>query len=114
MTTDGHSDTPDQVAHANPLQVHLQRRAFIRRGAIGVGAVAVTALVPAVAMRELGAKEPSASAATVAPMTGDPMMIYVRDAERGEAVILSGAAERVVVDHALVQHLLRAQDRHLA
>lgn len=110
MTTDSHPDQP-----TGPLEAQLGRRVFLRRGAIGAGAVAVAALVPTLAMNELGGgAEPAGTASNTAPLTGEPMMVYVRDAERGEAVIMSGANERVVVDRVLVQHLLRAQDRHLA
>lgn len=110
MTSDPDGTQPQS---ANPLDSALGRRTFLRRAAVGVGAVAATALVPAVS-HLAKSDEPAAVAAEVAPNSTDPMVVYVRDAARNEAVIMAGTTESVVVDAALVRTLLRAQDRHLA
>lgn len=94
------------------LESALGRRTFLRRAAIGVGAVAATALVPTVG-RLAGGDETAATAAQVEPNSTSPMVVYVRDAARGEAVIMAGTTESVVVDAALVRTLMHVQDRHL-
>ncbi len=94
------------------LQAPVARRTFIRRAAIGAGAVGAIALVPTLVQGEHTTTE--AVTATELPQSTDPMVVYVRDAARGEAVIMAGATETVITDRALVAHLLRAQDRHLA
>jgi hypothetical protein len=89
----------------------LGRRTFLKRAAIGAGAVGAVALVPTL-VRDSGAA-PESVAAIEQLQAGGPVMIYVRDAARGEAVIMANETERVVTDRALVSHLLRAQGRHL-
>lgn len=110
MTTDPQQEQQDQPT--NPLDSALGRRTFLRRAAIGAGAVAAAALVPT--LGSAGGAEESMAAEQTAPTSTEPMMVYVRDAVRGEAVIMSGDLETIVVDRALVGILMRAQDRHLA
>lgn len=98
---------------ANPLDGALGRRTFLRRAAVGVGAVAAAALVPA-ASHLATSDDSTTAAAQVAPNSTDPMVVYVRNAAMNEAVIMAGTTESVVVDAALVSTLMRAQDRHLA
>ena len=90
----------------------LARRAFLKRAAIGAGAVGAVALAPGL-IRDSGVL-PESVAAIEELRAGGPVMIYVRDAARGEAVIMANDTERVVTDRALVSHLLEAQGRHLA
>ncbi len=98
------------------LQAAVGRRTFIRRAAIGAGAVGAIALVPTLVQGDPTTTDGATVATTAAelPQSTDPMVVYVRDAARGEAVIMAGATETVITDRALVAHLLRAQDRHLA
>lgn len=109
MTSEPNSTQPGM----NPLSEALARRTFLRRAAVGVGAVAATALVPMAGHLATG-DEPDATAAQVAPNSTDPMVVYVRNAAMNEAVIMAGTTESVVVDAALVRTLMHAQDRHLA
>jgi hypothetical protein len=41
----------------------------------------------------------------------EPLVAYVRDAERGEVTVTSGTAEHTYRDRVLVQRLLRAAGR---
>ena len=41
-------------------------------------------------------------------MPEEPLVAYVRDAERGEVTVTSGTTEHTYRDRALVQRLLRA------
>ncbi len=109
MTTERQPEQSDRPV--NPLPSALQRRAFLRRAAIGAGAVAAAAFVPS--LGSVGGTD-EAMAAEQAPTSTEPMMVYVRDAARGEAVIMTGDVETVVVDRGLVGVLMRAQGRHLA
>ncbi len=95
-------------------QAPLGRRTFIRRAAIGAGAVGALALVPTLL------PDATSEGVTVAtttssgePLATGPVVVYVRDAARGEAVIMAGDTESIVTDPVLVTHLLRAQNRHL-
>ena len=99
---------PDQALEAERRP--LDRRTFLRRAAIGAGAVGAVALVPTL-VRDSGAA-PQSVAAIEELQAGGPVMIYVRDAARGEAVIVANESERVVTDRALVAQLLQAQGRH--
>ncbi len=95
-----------------PESPGFDRRTFLRRAAIGAGAVGAVALVPALAT-DPGAV-PETAATIDRPQSSGPVVVYVRDAARGEAVIIAGETESVVTDRALVSQLLRAQSRHLA
>lgn len=100
----------DQSKPASPLDSALGRRTFLRRAAIGAGAVAAAALVPTLGQ---GNAEEATAAERTAQSSTDPMVVFVRDAARGEAVIMSGTLETVVVDRGLVGVLMQAQGRHL-
>lgn len=104
-----HSRQPRQVDHLE--EAALDRRAFLKRAAIGAGALGAVALVPALASNRSAA--PEAVATIDEPQSRGPVVVYVRDAARGEAVIIAGETESVVIDRGLVSQLLRAQDRHL-
>ena len=113
------SERQGQMTDASqPQQPHeaerppLARRTFLKRAAIGAGSVGALALVPTLASN--GGTAPESTAAIEGLQAGGPVMIYVRDAARGEAVIMVDETERVVTDRALVSQLLRAQGRHLA
>ncbi len=97
-------------------QAPLGRRTFIRRAAIGAGAVGAIALVPTL-LQDTTLESTAAAIAPgtpEGPLSSGPVMVYVRDAVRGEAVIMAGDTESVVIDSVLVTHLLRAQNRHMA
>ncbi len=110
-------DRPPQHTDDTPptgVQAPLGRRTFIRRAAIGAGAVGALALVPSLVKDATSGTPGATTAAAIeeSQATG-PVVVYVRDAARGEAVIMAGDTENVVIDRVLVTHLLRAQNRHL-
>jgi hypothetical protein len=106
MTEASQPEQPHQ-----PEQSPLDRRTFLKRAAIGAGAASAVVLAPAL-VRDSGAS-PESIAAIEELEAGGPVMVYVRDAARGEAVIIANETERVVTDRVLVSHLLQAQGRHL-
>jgi len=85
----------------------ITRLSFIKTGAgvaAGVGAVAIG--VPGAAARpvEEGGVPTEPSSANPA----EPIVAYVRDAERGEVTVMQGTHETTYRDRALVKRLLAA------
>jgi hypothetical protein len=103
---DGQSQGNQQQQHSG-----LARRTFLKRAAIGAGALGAVALVPLAKARD---ESPAMAASSTGETASGPILVYVRHAERGEAVLMADGAERVVTDRALVSQLLRAQCDHLA
>jgi hypothetical protein len=90
----------------------LSRRSFIHASA-GVASGAVIAGTPAVLVLDRSgageAPEPAGVAvAPSAPIPREPVMAYVRDAERGEVTVVSGTTETTYHDPALVKRMLDA------
>lgn len=80
----------------------LTRSAFIKSSA-GVAAGAAAVSVPAALAGEGGVEvKPSA------PNPREPVMAYVRDAERGEVTVMSGTSETTYRDRALARRLVAA------
>jgi hypothetical protein len=90
----------------------LARRTFLKRAAIGVGALSAVALIPLAQGDEESETTTAMSVDEIA--AAGPVLVYVRHAERGEAVLMADGTERVVTDRALVSHVLRAQHDHLS
>jgi hypothetical protein len=90
----------------------LARRTFLKRAAIGASALGAVALVPLAAKHDESTEAAAAALDEQMTATG-PILVYVRHAERGEAVLMQDGAERAVTDRALVSQLLRAQRDHL-
>jgi hypothetical protein len=84
-----------------PKQV--DRRSFIKASA-GVATGAAVVAVPALAAED-GKPVPTEP---TSPTPREPVMAYVRDAERGEVTVLSGTGETAYKDRKLVQRLLAA------
>ena len=88
----------------------VTRLSFIKAGA-GVAAGAVALGVPAAAaLRDSNGhvvREPSSAT------PNEPVMAYVRDAERGEVTVLHGTTETTYRDPALVKRLLTAAPNEL-
>ena len=63
-------------------------------------------------MRILGATDAAADGPehveTPGAVMDDPVVVYVRDAKRGEVTVLHGSRESTYRDHALVRRLLKA------
>ena len=87
----------------------LSRRSFMKIAGAATGAAALAA-APPIARAAVGDE----GAQPTKPTTGvpeEPVVAYVRDAERGEVTVTSGTAEHTYRDRALVQRLLRAAGR---
>jgi anaerobic selenocysteine-containing dehydrogenase len=87
----------------------LSRRSFMKiaGGAAGAAALAGAPSIARAAVGEEGAQPTH-------PTTGvpeEPVVAYIRDAERGEVTVAAGTAEHTYRDRALVQRLLRAAGR---
>ena len=84
----------------------MRRREFLRRAAIGAGAIGAIAAAP----RLLGASAADDEAESTAAILGAPsqsMVAYVRDAGAGEVVLMAGTTEVVVRDRVLASRLAR-------
>src|SRR3954464_11384283 len=99
----------------------LSRRSFMKIACAATGGAALAAAPPiarAAGGEALASAPPIARAAVVeeAPqklgpksaVPEEPLVAYVRDAERGEVTDTSGTTEHTYRDRALVQRLLRA------
>jgi hypothetical protein len=85
----------------------FSRRSFIKTSA-GVATGAAIVGAPAAAVLSQGKRvvtEPSTSTPR------EPIMAYVRDADRGEVTVLAGTRETTYRDPALVKQLLAASPR---
>ncbi len=83
----------------------LSRRSFVKVAGAVTGAAALAA-APPIARAAVGD-----DAEQIHPTTDvqeEPVVAYVRDAERGEVTVTSGTVERTYRDRALVRRLLRA------
>ena len=88
----------------------VTRLSFIKASA-GVATGAAIAAVPAAAA---GIDEPGAT--VTEPTTQnprEPVMAYVRDAERAEVTVMAGTRERTYRDPALVKRLMKAAPERL-
>jgi hypothetical protein len=86
----------------------IDRRAFLKRVGVATGAAVVSAS-PVVA----GAIEPGAvETAPSRPISGEPVVVIVRDAARGEVTVLSGKTEKTYTDRALVRRLVKTAARN--
>ncbi len=87
----------------------LSRRSFMKIAGAATGAAAIAA-APPIARAAVGEE----GAQHVDPSTGvpeEPVVAYVRDAQRGEVTVTSGTAEHTYRDRALVRRLMRAAGR---
>jgi anaerobic selenocysteine-containing dehydrogenase len=87
----------------------LSRRSFMKIAGAATGAAALAA-APPIARAAVGEE----GAQPTNPTTGvpdEPIVAYVRNAERGEVTVTSGTAEHTYRDRALVQRLLQAAGR---
>jgi TAT (twin-arginine translocation) pathway signal sequence len=83
----------------------LSRRSFMKVAGAATSAAALAA-APPIAKAAVGD-----GAERIDPTTGvpeEPLVAYVRDAERGEVTVTAGTAEHTYRDRALVQRLMRA------
>ena len=81
----------------------MTRSSFLKASAALAGGAAAASVPGAAALaQEPGAvpTEPST------PTPAEPIVAYVRDAERGEVTVMSGTRERTYRDRALVRRML--------
>jgi hypothetical protein len=83
----------------------LTRLSFIKASA-GLAAGAAAIAVPGAAA--LAAEEKGIAIEPSSPSPTEPVVAYVRDAERGEVTVMSGTGERTYRDRALTRRLLAA------
>jgi anaerobic selenocysteine-containing dehydrogenase len=87
----------------------LSRRSFVKIAGAATGAAALAA-APPIARAAVG-EEGAQRTDPTTHVPEEPLVAYVRDAERGEVTVTSGTAEHTYRDRALVQRLLRAAGR---
>lgn len=88
----------------------VTRLSFIKASA-GAATGAAIAAVPAAAT---GASESEATVTEpTTPNPREPVIAYVRDAERGEVTVMAGTRERTYRDSALVKRLMKAAPKRL-
>ncbi|MEZ4502991.1 MAG: hypothetical protein R3C39_10230 [Dehalococcoidia bacterium] len=87
----------------------LQRRLFLKRAALGIGATGLAIAVPGALMGEATNDEAEAVSAAADDLDLEglpPMVAYVRDAAAGDVVILAGTSEVEVRDLQLARRLI--------
>lgn len=80
----------------------VSRRGFLKKTAAGAAAVAALAAAPSL----LVVAEKSGEGTTPAAGVTTPLVAYVRDAAKGEVVIMMGTKEVVRKDYGLVARLV--------
>ncbi|OGD12405.1 MAG: hypothetical protein A2W20_04450 [Candidatus Aminicenantes bacterium RBG_16_66_30] len=86
----------------------LSRRGFLKGTAVGLGAVGLAAAAPAWMVASSGHTAPQAVSKEDALPPSGSLVAFVRDATKGEVVIMVGSKEVVRKDLALVSHLASA------
>ena len=86
----------------------LTRRGFLKAAAIGAAAAGAVAAAPALLSQ--GAHAMTMNEAKPLPSfgRGNPVVVYIRNASKGEIVIMSGTREYVVKDSILASRLVAA------
>ena len=84
----------------------LSRRSFMKIAGAATGAAALAA-APPVARAAIG-EEGAVRTHPTHDVPEEPVVAYVRNAERGEVTVTSGTAEHTYRDRVLVRRLLRA------
>jgi anaerobic selenocysteine-containing dehydrogenase len=85
----------------------LSRRSFMKIAGAATGAAAIAA-APPIARAAIGDGTEKIDATT--DVTEEPVVAYVRDAQRGEVTVAQGTVEHTYRDRALVQKLTRAAE----
>ncbi|MEO9173975.1 MAG: twin-arginine translocation signal domain-containing protein [Gaiellales bacterium] len=80
------------------------RRKFLTRAGTVTGAAAFVGVPGLGGISERPAEHVEAPSA----LTKDPVLVYVRDAARGEVTVMHGSRETTYRDRALVKRLLKA------
>jgi len=91
---------PGSTAPANPLTTH-SRRTLLRAAAVGTATASVWG-----AARALGIGDAGDAASFIDTGASAPVLAYVRDAARGEVVVMKGGSEIVRRDARLAARLI--------
>jgi hypothetical protein len=89
----------------------VTRLSFLKASA---GAAAGAAAIGVPAAAALSQQEPARVTEPSSPNPQEPVMAYVRDAERGEVTVMSGTSETTYRDRSLVKRLLDAAPQDLS
>lgn len=90
----------------------ISRRKLLARTSMGAAAAGVLTAVPGIiAAKHHSGPTASSSATTITPNGDVPSVAYVRDAKKGEVVLMVGTREVIHTDPALVAYLTRAYHR---
>ena len=84
----------------------LPRRSFLKRGAAAAVGLGTFAAAPGWVLANWRGADHNASAPTNATTLETPMVAYVRDAAKGEVVLLVGETELVRTDRSLAAQLI--------
>jgi anaerobic selenocysteine-containing dehydrogenase len=87
----------------------LSRRSFVKIAGAATGAAALAA-APPIARAAIG-EEGAQPTHPTAGVPEEPLVAYVRDAQRGEVTVTAGTTEHTYHDRALVKRLMRAAGR---
>ena len=93
---------------ANRAHRGLSRRKFLTGTAAGLGTLGMMAVAPAWALGASGHLAAPAESHDLGSTSSAPLVAYVRDAAKGEVVIMVGTREVVRKDPSLVSRLARA------
>jgi hypothetical protein len=85
----------------------VTRLSFLKASAGAAAGAAAVAVPATVIARDQSDKAPEVTEPS-SPNPSEPVMAYVRDADRGEVTVMSGTSETTYRDPALVQKLLGA------
>ena len=88
----------------------LSRRTFIASGAAAAAGAAIAAAPKIAGDKAAGGTAEAAGQVTepTVPAPREPVMAYVRDAQRGEVTVMAGTQETTYRDPVLVKRLLNA------
>jgi|SRR5450432_1843122 hypothetical protein len=84
----------------------VNRQRFLKRAGAATGAAAFVG-VPGIG-KAVTDDEPAKVVAKPGPVTKEPVLVYVRDAARGEVTVMHGTRAMTYRDRALVRRLLKA------
>jgi hypothetical protein len=99
------------MSEETPKGSGVTRLSFLKAGA---GAAAGAAAIGVPAAAALSADKKGEAAEPSSPNPQEPVMAYVRDAERGEVTVMSGTNETTYRDRSLAKRLLDAAPKDSA
>ncbi len=88
----------------------LSRRRFLTRLALGVSGLSALAAIPGWVWRSPRSADATSQPDTLSSAPETPVVAYVRDAAKGEVVLMVGTKEVIRKDPGLASHLVRSCD----